>query len=243
MAPEEASDEQERAVRFFHKQLLVTLDATLTSDAMIGRSIMETLDLKTLKMKNDEDAANLKSGGKTGGWDKAPNVWASTMATAALFLDKASGASDTESIVHNLTRPEGDKKRKTKQFKKKQGNARAELYSKYFFHFQDIWVENRKSTKGITKMVSNLAAWDLYTGMTRKSTMSDAQKRARKLASATDENMPEKKQKMCCLGETVNYNRFINLVTGISGDSDSDSDSEKMMLEQNEEVEGNHVAL
>ena len=88
LGPGAANEEQKEAVVFFHKQLLVTLDATLNSDAMIDRSIMATLDLKTQKMKDEQDAAIQKSGGKSEGWNNAPNVWASTMATAALFLDK-----------------------------------------------------------------------------------------------------------------------------------------------------------
>ena len=138
LGPDAANEEQKEAVIFFHKQLLVTLDATLNSDAMIDRSIMATLDLKTQKMKDEQDAAIQKSGGKIRGWYTAPNVWASTMATAALFLDEKSGASDTKSIVHNLTRPERGKKRKTKQFKKKQGLDRANLYGASFFKFRDM---------------------------------------------------------------------------------------------------------
>ena len=88
LGPETADDKQKEAVVFFHKQLLVTLDATLNSNAIIDRSIMATLDLKTQKMKDEQDAAIQKSGGKIGGWYTAPNVWASTMATAALFLMK-----------------------------------------------------------------------------------------------------------------------------------------------------------
>ena len=83
-------------------------------------------------------------------------------------------------------------------------------------------------------MVSNLAAWDLYTGMTRKSTLSDAQKRAQRLASATTENVPKKRQKVCCVGDTVDCDMFLDLMLpSLTGDSDSDSNSEEMMLEQN----------
>ena len=244
LGPGAANEEQKEAVVFFHKQLLVTLDATLNSDAMIDRSIMATLDLKTQKMKDEQDAAILQSGGKSGGWNNAPNVWASTMATAALFLDKKSGASDTKSIVHNLTRPEGDKKKKTKQFKKTQKLDRANLYGAYFFKFRKIWIKNKRSQNGPTRMVSNLAAWDLFTGMTKQVELSDAQKRARKQASATNETAPEKNLKMSCSAgkSVVNHAWFFDM-PDLTSDSNSDSETGRMQSEQDKEVAATHFAL
>jgi hypothetical protein len=227
VAPEAASDEQKAAVEFFHKQLLLTLDGSLNSDVMIGRSVMEALDLKTEKMKNEQDAANMKSGRPIEGWDKGPNVWASTMATAALLLDEKSGASDTSTIVKNLTRKDGEKEKKPKHFNKNSGKERADMYGKYFFEFRDTWIENRKSMEGLTTKVRNLAAWDLHTGMTRQETASDAQKRSRKIARAKDGSAPNKRQEMPSLGEDDSSQKFIAMMmTDLTGDSDSDCDEE-----------------
>lgn len=252
--PERATNEQREAVTFFHHQILAVLDTTVTSDAMHGKSIMEVLDLRTEQMKAQQDKS-LKPGKSAPGWDQIPNVWAMTMATGALFLDAASGASDTTDMVHNLTVKKNKKKKKAKAFNKGKAINRCQVYSQYYAYFKKIWLAHKTGSgdKGLRKQATNMAAWDRFTGMTKEAPVSDAQKRGRELSSVCGETQQHKKRKVSCLDElggdddNMDYGMFLGMVglgeempplrTGGSGAAQMvDEVTDNLMELQNKEV-------
>jgi hypothetical protein len=143
--PADASPEEQAAVLFFYKNAVTTLESAVTTDAMCGKSVMEALDEKTDIMKRQEEAAKLKQkeeeGMKEGerevkkGATIDPNVWVTTMATAALLLDKETGASDTLSIVHNITSDAEQGKKRPKQFNNGKASLRGRIYMQYYDYF------------------------------------------------------------------------------------------------------------
>jgi hypothetical protein len=177
--PNSASPEEHEAVRFFYKMCVATLDPTVTGDAMCGATVMQALDTKTERMQKEQDG--VAGSKKKKKWENRPNTWAITMATAALFLDPASGASDTAGIVYNIVKPPGEPVKRTKRFKKKECAKRCDMYMTYMKYFVKIWLDNK--TGQSTAAAERLAEWDKSTGMTREPRMSDAQKRSRQLPS------------------------------------------------------------
>lgn len=246
--PAAATKEQQDAVHFFHTKILAVLDTALTSDAMHGKSIMEVLDIKTHQMKQQQDKS-LKPGQPEPGWEQRPNNWAMVMATGALFLDIDSGASDTKSIVHNLTVQVDDKKRKKKHFGKKQAISRCVMYADYYGHFFKIWLANRRgSTCKMGKQAANMAAWDKYTGMTKLATLSDAQKRANVISSICGKGEQEnKKRKVSCLdgfgddNTDPDYSMFLGMIgQGMPPLTGMDPEKNDILMEaQNKEVAAN----
>ena len=240
--PENASQEEQAAVRFFNDIVLTPLDSALSSDAMIGKSVMEVLDLKTEEMSRELDA-NVAKGRQKKEWKNKPNTWAATMATAAMFMDKESGACDTDSIVTNLTREVGATKVKPKHFGKTGKDKRYAMYGRYYTTFQNIWLENRKC-EGKTQMVKNLEAWDRYTGMTKTVNVSDAQKRAREMAMGS-KNDTNKRSKLDedDLTSHSGY-KFLDILD--DGDelppltNDINNKRQQLQREQDEEVAQNH---
>jgi hypothetical protein len=108
------------------------------------------------------------------------------MATAGVLLDPKSGASDTVTIVYNMTKEKGQKTKRTKQFKKSKSVDLAHMYVKYYSYFFGIWMENRMGEKKGCAAVARLAAWDKYSKMTKEETESAAKKRNRLIADDTD---------------------------------------------------------
>jgi len=175
--PDLASPEEHDAVRFFYKMCVATLDPTVTGDAMCGATVMQALDTKTERMQKEQDG--VAGSKKKKKWENRPNTWAITMATAALFLDPASGASDTAGIVYNIVKPPDEPVKRTKRFKKKECAKRCDMYMTYMKYFVKIWLDNK--TGQSTAAAERLAEWDKVTGMTKEPRMSDAQKRSRQL--------------------------------------------------------------
>ena len=105
---DEATEGEKGAVEFFYKNIVATLDGTVTSDAMYGRTVMEALDEKTKSaiQEGDERDTKLKLD-KDAKWRLNTHLWVATMATAALLMDPKTGASDTASIVHNMRKEKG----------------------------------------------------------------------------------------------------------------------------------------
>ena len=171
---EEATEDEKAAVLFFYKKIVATLDSTVTSDAMCGSTVMEALDRKSVMMQyKDKEKGVSKEAWKINN----PNVWAFTMATAGVLLDPGSGASDTATIVHNMTKEKGQKTKRTKQFKKSSAVNLAFMYMNNYSYFTGIWKANKMGTKEGCAAVARLAAWDKYTKMTKEETESAAQKR------------------------------------------------------------------
>jgi len=193
--PQDATEDEERAVKFFYDMIVATLEPVVLSDAMCGKSIMEALDIKTNQMKVEQDrAAKLTGNAPKRGWAQRPNNWAMTMATAALFMDPESGASNTTTIVHNMTRKSPDvAKKRTKQFKKGSGDVRNVMYMNYHKKFLGIWLDNKN---GKSEAAANIAAWDKHTGMTKVPKISDAEKRSMEMPDQPDHRSGSKKPKL-----------------------------------------------
>lgn len=169
---ENTTEKEKLGVAFFHQNIVAVLAPATKSDAMYGRSVMEVLDNIGEKKKSD-------AGDDGTDWELTPNYWAMTMATATMLLDKESGGSDCTSIVHNITKGEGEKMKRTKLFKKKTATVRSKLYQKYLAWFTEVWVMNKKNDPLNKERVARFAKWDLHTGMTKEVCISAAQKRSR----------------------------------------------------------------
>jgi hypothetical protein len=245
--PDVATEEEKEAVQFFNSLVVTTLDTTLSSDAMIGRSMMEALDEKTdqlsrLRKKQHKKESNM---------EKSPNVWAMTMATAALFLDGDSGASDTKCIVHNLLLKPGEKAKKTKHFSKTKGIPRFQMYTRYYGRFLGVWLKKKRNEEEGRKIAANMAKWDVFTGLTRVGDLSAAQKRVREMPN--DEFAALKKPRVDAAGaKSLNYGMFLDMIGdgnempplgAFASDDSSGTGSEEARLqrEQDMEVEENKL--
>jgi hypothetical protein len=187
-------------VEFFYKNVIATLENTVTTNAMCGKSVMEALDVKTQIIRNKEEVhlVKAKKSTETAARDLLEaNVWVATMATGALLMDQRMKASDTESIVHNMLVAAGSnqKKKRPKQFKKGMAAKRGTIYAEYFKYFLKIWEDNWTGGKGC-EAATRLAQWDTFTDMTKKEVLSDAQKRARRMPVYPDDNKENKKSKL-----------------------------------------------
>ena len=197
--PSEASNGEVEAVHFFYKNVIATLENTVTTDAMCGKSVMEALDVKTMIIRSQEEVHIVKAKKSTAKETRnllEANVWVATMATGALLMDQRMGASDTESIVHNMIAGSDQKKKRPKQFKKGMATLRGAIYAEHYRYFMKIWEDNRTGGVGGEAAASRLAEWDIFTGMTKQEVLSDAQKRARRMPAYPDEDKENKKRKL-----------------------------------------------
>ena len=264
--PSEATADEQEAVNFFYKNVVATLENTVTTDAMCGKSVMEALDVKTMIIRSQEEVLlarkatkklteeEEKMKGETRNLMEA-NVWVATMATAALLMDERMGASHTESIVHNMIRTKEESKKRPKQFKKGMATLRGAIYMEHYGYFMKIWVDNQ----GIgCEAAARLAQWDDFTGMTKHEVMSDAQKRARRMPKCPDEDKENKKRKLDegpiggfskYFFKKIDTNETVPPLTGMGSDggssngtpssSTSAAEYESLMEEQNAEVMAN----
>jgi len=210
--PQDATGEEEKAVKFFYNMIVATLEPVILSSAMCGKSVMEALDIKTNQMKVEQDrAAKIKGETPKQGWGQRPNNWAMTMATAALFMDPESGASNTITIVHNMTRKSDVTKKRTKQFKKGSSDIRNVMYMNYHKKFLDIWLDNKN---GNSKAAARYAAWDKHTGMTKVPKISDAEKRLMEMSDQPGHRSSNKKPKLGLEMEDQDLSRWFLGVIG-----------------------------
>jgi len=230
--PQDATEDEEKAVKFFYEMIVSTLEPVILSDAMCGKSVMEVLDIKTNQMKVEQDrAAKLKGEAPKQGWDHRPNNWAMTMATAALFMDPESGASNTTTIVHNMTKGSDVAKKRTKQFKKGSGDIRSVMYMNYHKKFLTIWLDNKN---GNSKAAARYAAWDKQTGMTKVPKISDAEKRSMEMPDQPGNRSGNKKPKLGLGMEDQDLSRWflgmigngqlVDMTSTGSGDSADDDE-------------------
>jgi hypothetical protein len=260
--PSDASSEEIEAVEFFYKNVIATLDNTVTTDAMCGESVMEALDVKTLIIRNKEEVHLVKAKKSTEMAARdllEANVWVATMATGALLMDQRMGASDTESIVHNMLVVAGSdqKKKRPKQFNKGMAALRGTIYAEHYWYFLKIWEDNWTGRKGC-EAATRLAQWDTFTGMTKKEVLSDAQKRAQRMPAYPDDNKENKKRKLN-KGADSGLSQFFfkNLdpnrpppLTGndsngglSNGSPSSTADNDPLMEAQNKEEQANPSVL
>lgn len=256
--PSEASSEEIEAMEFFYKNVIATLENTVTTDAMCGKSVMEALDVKTMIIRNQEEVHIVKAKKSTEKDARnllEANVWVATMATGALLMDQRMGASDTESIVHNMHVAAGSdqKKKRPKQFKKGMAALRGNIYAEHYQYFMKIWEDNRTGGVGC-EAAARLAEWDIFTGMTKQEVLSDAQKRARRMPAYPDDDKENKKRKLD-EGAVGGLSRFFFKKsdpnepppltgTGSNGGSSNGSpsstaDNDALMEAQNKEVRAN----
>jgi hypothetical protein len=260
--PSEASSDEVEAMEFFYKNVIATLDNTVTTNAMCGKSVMEALDVKTMIIRNQEEVHMVKTKKSTEKDARSlleANVWVATMATGALLMDQRMGASDTESIVHNMHVAAGSnqKKKRPKQFKKGMAALRCEIYAEHYEYFKKIWEDNRAGGVG-GEAAARLAEWDIFTGMTKTEVLSDAQKRAQRMPAYPNDDKENKKRKINegkvgglsrLLFKTSDKNEPPPLTgNGSNGGSSnvppsSTADIEALMETQNKEVQANPTTM
>jgi hypothetical protein len=251
-----ASSEEIEAVEFFYKNVIATLENTVITNAMCGKTVMEALDVKTQIIRNDEEVHLVKAKKSTERAAMEANVWVATMATGALLMDQRMGASDTESIVHNMLVAAGSnlKKKRPKQFRKGLAAKRGTIYAEHFKYFLKIWEDNWTGGEGC-EAAARLAQWDTFTGMTKKEVLSDAQKQARRMPAYPDDNKENKKSKLdkeavSGLSQFFFKNLDPNRPPPLTGGNDSNgglsngspsstADNDPLMEAQNKEVQAN----
>jgi hypothetical protein len=133
------------------------------------------------------------------------------MATAALLLDKETGASDTLSIVHNITSDAEQGKKRPQQFNKGKASLRGRIYMQYYDYFMLMWLDTHCSPIGHAQggeAAKKMAAWDLFAGMTKKEAVSDAQKRAQRMPKCQDDSPSRRRRMDNDLEETVGSGKY-----------------------------------